>query len=93
MKRKDTNAEAETAQAFRIATRTTFYVRSFDDDGKWRKHRLGEFETLAQAENYLSDCIRGNGVMALEKPVKAKFQIVKSVAEREVLKTWEGLLK
>lgn len=87
------NAETGTAQASRLSTITRYYVRSFDSDGKWRKHRLGEFETLAEAENYLDECIRGNGVMALEQPQKATFQIVKSIAEREVLKTWEGMLR
>lgn len=93
MKENTLSAEPGTAKASRLSTLTRYYVRSFDSDGKWRKHRLGEFETLAEAETYLADCIRGNGVMALEKPMKAKFQIVKSIAEREVLKTWEGMLK
>ena len=93
MKENTLNAEAGTAQVSRLSTLTRYYVGSFDSDGKWRKHRLGEFETLAEAETYLADCIRGNGVMALKKPMKAKFQIVKSISEREVLKTWEGMLK
>lgn len=93
MQNTTNTAETGTAQASRLSTLTRYYVRSLRDDGKWQRHRLGEFETLAEAENYLNECIRGNGVMALEQPIKVKFQIIKSVAEREVLKTWEGMLR
>lgn len=93
MQNTTNTAETGTAQASRLSTLTRYYIRSIDSDGKWRKHRLGEFETLTEAENYLNECIRGNGVMALEHPIKVKFQIIKSVAEREVLKTWEGMLR
>jgi hypothetical protein len=81
-------AETGTAQASRLSTLTRYYIRSIDSDGKCRKHRLVEFETLAKAKNYLNECIRGNGVMAPEQPQRATFQIVKSVLEFEVLKTW-----
>lgn len=93
MKENTLNAEAGTAQAPRLANVTRYYVRSacnFIPSG-WIK--LEEFKTLEEAEAYLKDCIRGNGLMALEKPIKATYQIIKSVAEREVLKTWEGMVK
>jgi hypothetical protein len=93
MKSTQTNAEAGTAKDSRLSTLTRFYVRSQNEDGKWSRHRFGEFETLAEAEKYLTDCIRGNGLMKLDQPIKATYQIVKSVAEREVLKTWEGMVR
>lgn len=93
MKENTLSAETGTAQASRLSTITRYYVRSFDSEGGWKKHRLGEFRTLAEAETYLADCIRGNGLMVLEKPIKARYQIVKSVSEREVLKTWEGMVR
>jgi hypothetical protein len=86
-----TSAEPGTAQASRIADATYFYVRVYCGENPskpWK--RLREFLTLNAAEEYLRDCIRGNGVMALENPIRVKYQIIKAVATREVMKTWEG---
>ena len=87
------NAETGTAKASRLSTVTRYYVRHACKliPSGWIK--LKEFKTLEDAETYLRDCIQGNGVMALEKAEGATFQIIKSVSEREVLKTWEGMLK
>jgi hypothetical protein len=92
MMNTETSAETGTAQASRLKDKTYFLVRQYNsENGLWYRH--GEYSTIEDAEMYLEKCMRGDSLMRLEKPVKVKYQIVKILAAREVVKTLGGYIR